>query len=346
MLEAHFAKKLDSFTLEIDLTADREAVALLGGSGEGKSMTLKCLAGVETPDSGFIILDGQTLFDAQKHINLPPQQRNIGLLFQNYALFPTMTVQQNILCGLRKTPKAQRAAACAELVWRFRLEGLEKRLPSMLSGGQQQRAALARMLAASPRLLLLDEPFSALDGFLRWELEQTAAEVIAAHGGETLLVSHNREEAYRLCDRIAVVEKGKIEINKPKHMLFAEPETQAGARLIGCENIENATFTDGMLTIPAWSLQVPVPQRPVYPVGAAGVPADALVRTEGATEPNSFAATVQKIMECPHDVELLVQPANSKASMRWRTDKQTGLALQSGDTVRLAIQPARIFLLR
>lgn len=343
MLEARFVKRLGAFTLEIDLAAGRETVALLGASGSGKSMTLKCIAGVEKPDEGRIVLDGRVLFDSAARIDLPPQQRRVGLLFQNYALFPTMTVQQNIRCGLRRLPKAEQARRCGELIRRFHLEGLEKRLPAQLSGGQQQRAALARMLASEPRLLMLDEPFSALDSFLRFELELGVAEVLAAHDGPALFVSHNRDEAYRLCSRIAVMENGKIDIDKPKAALFRDPETRAGARLIGCENIADAALSDGALDLPAWGLRLAGVRAPAYPVRAAGVPAHAL--HAGAGE-GAFRARVQQVIECPEDALVLVQPAGGDALLRWRAGKPAAARLLPGDGVSLRVDADAVYLLR
>ena len=157
-------KKLGSFHLRAKFEVDGETLALLGASGCGKSMTLKCIAGIERPDRGQIILDGETLFDSEKHIDLPPQKRRVGYLFQQYALFPSMTAEQNILCCIRSGTRAEKRRALAEAVRMFRLEGLEKKLPAQLSGGQQQRVALARILCSRPKAILLDEPFSALDG--------------------------------------------------------------------------------------------------------------------------------------------------------------------------------------
>ncbi len=171
-LEVNVTKRFDGFTLHAAFTAGDTATALLGASGCGKSMTLRCIAGIVRPDEGRIVLDGRVLFDSTQGIDLPPQQRNVGLLFQNYALFPNMTVEQNILSALKKEKDpAARRAACAEALRAMRLEELAKRLPGALSGGQQQRAALARILAAKPRILMLDEPFSALDSYLREEVE-------------------------------------------------------------------------------------------------------------------------------------------------------------------------------
>ena len=149
-LEVHIEKKLNGFTLRSDFTAGNTATAILGASGCGKSMTLRCIAGIVKPDKGRIVLDGRVLFDSEQHIDLPPQQRGVGLLFQNYALFPNMTVEQNILCGLKaERDKAARKARCAGMLRALRLEDLADRRPAELSGGQQQRTALARILSRS-----------------------------------------------------------------------------------------------------------------------------------------------------------------------------------------------------
>ncbi len=151
-------------------------------------MTLKCIAGIEKPDRGTITLDGCVLFDSEKHINLTPQQRRVGYPFQQYALFPNMTAAQNILCGIRTGSRTEKKETLAALLRTFRLDGLEKKLPAQLSGGQQQRVALARILASEPQAILLDEPFSALDSYLKWELE--LGELLGAFDGPILWVSH------------------------------------------------------------------------------------------------------------------------------------------------------------
>lgn len=156
-------KQLGNFHLDVRFQAETETLALLGASGCGKSMTLKCIAGIMTPDRGRIVLNGRVLFDSEAGIDLPPQQRRVGYLFQNYALFPTMTVEKNILCGIRSGSKAEKAAALSATLHRFRLEGLEKRYPAQLSGGQQQRVAIARAVVTEPCVILADEPTAGLD---------------------------------------------------------------------------------------------------------------------------------------------------------------------------------------
>ena len=237
-LEVNITKRFDGFTLRAAFEAGNTASAILGASGCGKSMTLRCIAGIVKPDSGRIVLDGRVLFDSEQHIDLPPQERNVGLLFQNYALFPNMTVEQNILCALkREKNREKRREACAEALRAMRLEELAHRLPGELSGGQQQRAALARILAAKPRILMLDEPFSALDSYLREEVEGEVGSLLAGFEGTALLVTHNRDEAYRLCREMIVMDHGEVLRAGTTKEVFADPRSCTAARLTGCKNI-------------------------------------------------------------------------------------------------------------
>ena len=231
-------KKLGNFFLKVKFEAGDETLALLGTSGCGKSMTLKCIAGIEKPDRGRIVLDGTVLFDSEQKINLPPQARRTGLMFQNYALFPNMTVEQNIYAGTnRETDRKKRREKVAALMERFGLSELAKHLPHQLSGGQQQRVALARILVSDPNVLLLDEPFSALDSHLRFRLEQEVKEILQTFGKTVLLVSHDRDEVFRLCDSVAVMADGQVQTVGQKADVFSNPKTRAAAILTGCKNI-------------------------------------------------------------------------------------------------------------
>ena len=240
MLKVDIKKKLGSFQLDVHFSTDREILALLGASGCGKSMTLKCIAGIEKPDEGHIELNGRVLFDSERRINLTPQERKAGYLFQQYALFPNMTVEQNIGTALKNLPKEKRAAAIAEKIAAFHLEGLEKHRPAQLSGGQQQRVALARILASQPEVLLLDEPFSALDSYLKWQVELEMMDVLNAFSGDTLFVSHSRDEVMRLCDSVCVLTKGKSDPVEPVRQLMDAPGTMGAALISGCKNYSRA----------------------------------------------------------------------------------------------------------
>ena len=224
-------KKVKTGTIRLEFSLENEVLGILGRSGCGKSVTLKCIAGILPPESGRIRLDDQTLYDSEKKINRKARERRIGYLFQNYALFPNLTVLENICFSLKKKDRAGQAYA-RELLERFYLTEVADSYPAVLSGGQQQRTAMARMLAAKPRVLLLDEPFSALDSFLRREMEREVQEVLNNFGGVSILVSHNKEEIRRLTRRCMVMEQGKIaEIGKTEE-IFAHPCSEEGKLLI------------------------------------------------------------------------------------------------------------------
>ena len=262
-LYVQIRKKIGSFLLDAGLETGDKVLSLLGPSGCGKTMTLKCIAGIERPDEGRIVLNGRTLFDAEKKIDLPPQERRVGYLFQQYALFPTMTAAQNIAAGARKLPKSRRKAAVDAMLERMQIAELRAKYPSQLSGGQQQRVALARILINEPEVLLLDEPFSALDAHLRDRMEQEVMELLRDFGRDALIVSHSRDELYRMTDRIAVYNRGHIDAMGEKHALFRDPGTHTAALLTGCKNfsrVSNLRREDGRTVFYAddWGMELSV----------------------------------------------------------------------------------------
>lgn len=236
-------KKVGSFHLDIRFQSEASRIGILGASGCGKSMTLKSIAGIELPDQGQIELDGKVVYSSKDRIHIRPQERSVGYLFQNYALFPTMTVEKNITAGV-KGSKSEKEARVREMVRRFRLEGLEKRLPGELSGGQQQRVALARIMAYEPEVILLDEPFSALDMFLRDHLQRELETMLADYQGTVILVSHNRDEIYRFCEDLLIIDQGKAVIAGRTEEVFEDPKKVAAARLTGCKNISGIRRID------------------------------------------------------------------------------------------------------
>ena len=217
---------------------------IYGPSGCGKSMTLKSIAGIVNPDSGVISVTADNedvYFDSNKKINLKPQNRNVGYLFQNYALFPNMTVEENIGIGVEKE---NRERTVPEMIKRFHLHGLEKRYPRQLSGGQQQRVALARILAYGPDVILLDEPFSAMDTFLKEQLRLELVNSLKDFDGFSVMVTHDRDEAFQFCDELIVLDKGKIIAKGETYQIFENPGKVQVARLTGCKNISRIEIID------------------------------------------------------------------------------------------------------
>ena len=237
-LSVTLTKHLPNFTLDVSFSTDNQPLGLLGASGAGKSLILRCLAGIETPDAGRIVLNGRVLFDSEAGINVPICDRKIGVLFQNYALFPHLTIAQNVAFGLnRELGPDQIQAIVTQQLAAVHLEALADRYPHELSGGQQQRVALARALASQPEVLLLDEPFSALDTHLRDQIERQLIDRLQNYQGITLLVTHNLEEAYRVCHQLLVLDGGITIAHGPKHHIFEQPRNVSVAQLTGCKNL-------------------------------------------------------------------------------------------------------------
>ena len=316
-------KDLGSFQLDVQLQAEKGVTCLLGASGCGKSLTLKCIAGIEKPSSGHIELDGVVLYDSERKINLRPQQRKVGYLFQNYALFPNMNVRQNILCGLsREKNRLRKERRLQEIIRIMKLEGLENHKPSQLSGGQQQRVALARILVSEPRLLLLDEPFSALDGHLRDSLKLELRDMLTRFQHEVLMVTHDRNEAYNMSQTIAVMDSGHILTAKPTKMLFSNPGSIPAAILSGCKNIARAVRV-GLyeVEVPDWGLRLKTEQPVQDGLTAIGIRAHYFNPT---TKQNRFPVEYVEEMEEPF--EFIVQfrfkgQALSSPPVWWRLSK-------------------------
>lgn len=238
-LSVKIRKKLGDFNLDMKVESDARFVGLLGASGSGKSITLRCIAGIDTPDSGHIEVGERMLFDSSSGLDVRPQDRNVGYMFQNYALFPKMTVLRNVMCGLRGNNEENRTEAI-DILRRFRLVGLEDRLPGELSGGQQQRVALARIMVRRPALILLDEPFSALDQYLRDRMQVEMMEMLENFEGQVVMVSHSRDELYRFSEELFVIQDGTVQQSGGKGEVFNDPVNIDVARLTGCKNFSEA----------------------------------------------------------------------------------------------------------
>ena len=262
MLKVNIQKKLKEFDLDVEFQLNKGCLGILGPSGCGKSMTLKSIAGIINPDKGLVSLTADeeiTYFDSDKKINVKPQKRNVGYLFQNYALFPNMTVEENIAIGLSKNDNEK---SVPEMIKRFHLEGLEKRYPRQLSGGQQQRVALARILAYGPDVILLDEPFSAMDTYLKEQLRIELVNSLKDFDGFSILVTHDRDEAFQFCDELIILDKGKIIAKGETHEVFENPKKVEVARLTGCKNISEIEIIDDYhLKALKWGVTFEVSQK-------------------------------------------------------------------------------------
>ncbi len=195
------------FWLDVDIELrNGEFLVLWGPSGSGKTTILRCIAGLERPQEGYIEVNGEVWFDSKRGINLPPQKRHVGFVFQDYALFPNMSLLENVMYGMKRKDKEK----ALELLRKVRLEGLKDKRPNQISGGQKQRVALIRALAREPKVLLLDEPLSALDEELRAELQEELKSFQRSYNIPTLMVTHHKEEALRLADRIVRIKEGRV----------------------------------------------------------------------------------------------------------------------------------------
>jgi len=236
-LDVSIRTSLPGFTLDVGWTAGDGVAVLFGPSGAGKTLTLQCLAGLMRPERGRIVVDGRVFFDSAAGVDLRPQERRVGYVFQGYALFPHLSVLDNVTFGLRDRPRAERTRRATEVIERLGLAGLERRLPRELSGGQRQRVALGRALAIDPALLLLDEPLSALDRPTRESLRDELRAVLTDWGTAAVVVTHDFTEAYRLADRIVVYREGRVIQSAPKSELLWQPASESVARIMGMRNI-------------------------------------------------------------------------------------------------------------
>ncbi len=342
-LYCEIKKELGSFTLDIKFEAEDENVALMGASGCGKSMTLRCIAGVEKPDSGKIVLNGRTVFDSEKKINLPPQKRKVGFLFQDYALFPNMTVKKNILTAMPKNKQDN----IDKIISTYHLTGLEDRFPSQLSGGQKQRCALARMMAGEPEIVMLDEPFSALDSYLRWQMEREVVSAVKEFGKTVLFVSHDRDEVFRVSNRVVVIEKGINEQICSKHELYNKPETYTDALLTGCKNICPAYIADGRLYAPEFGINIECNKK-IDGVAFLGIRARLILPGFMVSADDDAVMLNYEIVSVTEGVFsyiLMVRPENADGLIRWEMLRETYADLYNHPMV-MAVPNNDILLLR
>jgi len=356
MLKAIIRRSLPGFKLDVDLSVNHDLLAVLGPSGSGKTMTLQCIAGLCRPDEGYIELNGRVLFDSTKDINVPPGKRKVGFVFQNYALFPHLTVVDNIAYGIRTLPTAEVTEKINKLLGLLRLEQLGTRFPRQLSAGQQQRVALARALAPDPEILLLDEPFSALDTQLRDRLELELLSLYGNFKGSMLLVTHDLIEGYRLGSRVAVFQSGNIIQCGPREVVFGEPVNRTAAHLTGVRNqidgeVTSVANDSADVFIQAWNANLKAPTRCLHVVPGQkvvlGIRSEFIEFVEKPGD-NTFPATilqaVESITATSYRLRLHQDPQERHLLSATIAKGQTQ-SISEGDSCQLRLPPERIILM-
>lgn len=352
MLEVKIKKQLDSFQLDVEFTVTDDIMALLGASGCGKSMTLKCIAGIERPDEGRIVLNDRVLFDSEKKIDLPPQKRRVGYLFQQYALFPTMTVYDNIACGIRperKLSKQEKDVVIRDIMEKMGISDLAEKKPGFISGGQQQRVALARIMVNEPEVILLDEPFSALDEYLRFKVELEITQLLRQFGRPAVFVSHSRDEVYRVCREVCVLSAGRSARKATVDMLFAEPDTLSACLLSGCKNYSGIQRI-GECSVRAldWGVVLQTSRDATQSDAYIGVRSHylKLAQQEGS---NCFPCRVERLIEDVFSGILILSTPGGDvgySQIRIDTTKEIMSGLQEGQKILVYAAPEDIMLLK
>ncbi len=356
MIEIRISKALELFSLQVNIKLSKgSSLALVGPSGCGKSMTLRMIAGLEQPDEGYIKVGDTIFYDSNERIFLPAYKRHVGFLFQNYALFPHLTVEQNIAFGINKYPRLEKWRKVYSIMDRLRLTGLEKRYPQYISGGQQQRVALARTLVTDPALLLLDEPFSSLDSQVKKKMEKEVIDVRNAFSGTMLLVTHSLEEAFRLCSNIAVMDNGNIIQFGTQDEIIHQPANRTVARLTGTENIFDGTVTErhgetARLWVEELDCHLTIPNTLKQDNLSLGIrPARLIVEQEYCTRTedsvNNFSGRIVQIIPTPDGqivfIQLIRQPTSLSENLvhsQRDYDLQAYVPLNHGGSDNLVFQ--------
>ncbi|WP_370829889.1 sulfate/molybdate ABC transporter ATP-binding protein [Clostridium sp.] len=344
-LHINITKNLSSFNLDVSMESKGGIIGFLGSSGSGKSMTLKCIAGLEKPSKGKIIINDKVLFDSEEKINVKTKDRKVGFLFQNYALFPHMTIKDNIEIGLDKISKDEKSKLSFKYIKKFGLEGLESRYPWQLSGGQQQRVALARALITSPDILLLDEPFSALDNHLRASMERELVEILKDYEGTVVFVTHDIAEAYRVCDKIIVFDGGKAKDIRDKNVLFEAPQSLAEAKLTGCKNISRAKKLDNnFIFAEEWNLKLKCLEGIKDNINYIAIRSHNIKLYKNDEEENVFEVLIENIVENPFDYTLYINSINSNSRylIHFTVSKEE-MVFNINEKIKVKFEPQYLF---
>jgi sulfate transport system ATP-binding protein len=342
-LSKHFGNRKDVAAVDrVSFTAKEGGITtLLGPSGSGKSTILRMIAGLEQPDSGTIRLADQDITRTKV------QERGVGFVFQNYALFRHMTVADNVGFGLtvRKTKKEEVRARVAELLSLVQLADYGHRFPAQLSGGQRQRVALARALATNPRVLLLDEPFGALDARVRVELRDWLREFHEKTHVTTLLVTHDQEEALELSDHVVLLNEGKVAQAGSPHDLYDHPASPFVASFLGGANVISATVRDGQAKLGQKTLKAPAGMVDGEPLHAFVRPHDVRVyKTPVPPADNLAVARVERSMRVGGYVKLLLTlPSGDPMSVQMTKQEFDSRGIERGDSVLIDVDDVKLF---
>ncbi len=336
-LSVDIQRRYAEFEMTARFSNAGKTLGVLGASGSGKSMTLRCIAGLERPDQGRVVLNGRVLFDSKAGVSLPPAERRVGVVFQDHALFPHLSVRENIAFGLRG---ADREGVTREFARLAHVEDLLDRYPDELSGGQQQRVALARALAMRPDALLLDEPFSALDPHLRRRLEEELRALLASYEGAVVFVTHDRNEAYRICEELVLLANGRVDAAGPRRELFARPRTLAAARITGCKNLARMRpCGPEHIRVDEWGCILRVAEA-VHDARYVGIRAHHVEIVEDGVGENTLRCAVAEVVESPFEVTLYLRAGDATIEAEMPSGSWTARAECH---VRLA--PERLLLL-
>lgn len=346
-LYADIHKRIADFELDVMIESDARRIGILGASGSGKSMTLRSIAGIEDGVSGRIEVNGRRLLDADEKLNLRPQKRNVGYMFQNYALFPTMSVMENVMAGLKGSREENRNKALAMLS-RFDMDSYAERLPGELSGGQQQRVALARIMVTEPELILLDEPFAALDGHLRDHMQVEMLEMLEDYPGQVIMVSHSRDELYRFSEELFVLSGGKILKHGKTKDVFGNPEHEEVARLTGCKNFAEVTVKDKhTLEIEDWGVTLALKREIPEGTKSIGYRAHYFEPVWGDKQEGCIKFDLARVDDLPFEKNYYIRPEGAGDLICWfvQSDQQRNID-ERGHPDYLRLSESAILFLR
>ncbi|NVF12331.1 ATP-binding cassette domain-containing protein [Anaerococcus sp. AGMB00486] len=343
MLKLDIRKDFGNFKLDINFESEKGVLGILGASGSGKSLSLKAIAGIVKPDKGKIILNNRVLFDSDKKINIPTKDRKVAYLFQDYALFPNMTVYENIKCGFREKKENYQEIIYKKLD-ELHIYHIKDKIPDEISGGEKQRAALARILVNEPEILLLDEPYSAIDGYLKWSIELDIKNIIEEYKIPTLFVSHDRDEIYRMCDEIVIMDKGKSEDKKETKELFNNPKTMAAAELSGCKNFSKIKKSEKGIYAIDWDLDLSI--EDVKNRDFIGIRAHNIKVSSEKSGENSFELELLKEIEQTFNMCLIIRKKSGKGILSAFLEKEDWKKLKNEKNLYFSIRKEDIMFLK